>query len=171
MSQIRSSSAWPTCSTDPVKSIATDHPLTRDQQQALKILAGLMIPASAEYQVPGADDQHIFADILRTIIAEPHTARLVVARLDELTDGDFAAATDLARQQAAQQFRESHSPLVAFFHALIAQCYYRDDRVMHSLDMEPRPPFPGGYAVEDGDWSLLDPVRARSPMYRLPPEE
>jgi hypothetical protein len=46
------------------------------------------------------------------------------------------------------------------------QCYYRDDRVMRSLGMEVRPPFPQGFEVERGDWSLLDPVRSRPPLYR-----
>jgi hypothetical protein len=32
--------------------------------------------------------------------------------------------------------------------------------------MEARPPFPQGFSVEQGDWSLLDPVRARAPMWR-----
>ena len=40
---------------------------------------------------------------------------------------------------------------------------------MRSLDMEPRPPFPLGYTLEEGDWSLLDPVRARPKFYRQVP--
>jgi hypothetical protein len=41
-----------------------------------------------------------------------------------------------------------------------------DDRVMRSLGMEPRPPFPEGFEMGQGDWSLLDPVRARAKLYR-----
>jgi hypothetical protein len=37
---------------------------------------------------------------------------------------------------------------------------------MQSLGMEVRPPFPKGFEVEQGDWSLLDPVRVRQPFYR-----
>ena len=37
---------------------------------------------------------------------------------------------------------------------------------MRSLGMEPRPAFPKGFEVERGDWSLLDPVRARPKLYR-----
>ena len=50
--------------------------------------------------------------------------------------------------------------------SIIAQCYYRDDRVMRSLEMEPRSPFPQGFEVEQGDWSLLDPVKRRGRIYR-----
>ncbi len=149
--------------------ITSDHPLTREQQRALKILSGLMIPASPEYQVPGADDELIFSDILRTVIPQQQLARLAIDQLNKLANGDFAGGTSTAVQQATQRFRESGSPLVGFVHALVAQCYYRDDRVMKSLDMEPRAPFPQGFDVDEGDWSLLDPVRARGPMYRSPP--
>jgi hypothetical protein len=50
---------------------------------------------------------------------------------------------------------------------VVLLCYYRDDRVMRSLGQEPRAPFPKGHVVEQGDWSLLDPVRARPRMYRV----
>ena len=59
-------------------------------------------------------------------------------------------------------------PAVFVLESLILQCCYRDDRIMRSLGMEVRPPFPDGYEVEAGDWSLLDPVRRRAPFYRQP---
>jgi len=34
------------------------------------------------------------------------------------------------------------------------------------LGMEARPPFPHGYTLEQGDWSLLDAVRKRLPFWR-----
>ena len=36
------------------------------QRRSLRCLAEMMIPASAEYGVPGAADDAIFADILRS---------------------------------------------------------------------------------------------------------
>lgn len=50
--------------------------------------------------------------------------------------------------------------------AVVSRAYYRDERVLRSIGVEPRPPFPGGYPMEQGDWSLLDPVRQRPAMYR-----
>jgi len=38
--------------------------------------------------------------------------------------------------------------------------------LMRSLGREPRA-FPKGHIVEQGNWSLLDPVRARPPVDRL----
>jgi hypothetical protein len=38
--------------------------------------------------------------------------------------------------------------------------------VLRSLGMEPRPPFPKGHTLEQGDWSLLDAVRNRPRLWR-----
>jgi hypothetical protein len=48
----------------------------------------------------------------------------------------------------------------------VLQCYYRDDRVMRSLGIEPRSPYPKGRVLEQGDWSLLNRVRDRPRMWR-----
>jgi hypothetical protein len=37
---------------------------------------------------------------------------------------------------------------------------------MRSLGMEPRPPWPKGFDVPQGDWFLLEPVCARGKIYR-----
>jgi hypothetical protein len=34
------------------------------------------------------------------------------------------------------------------------------------LGREPRAPFPQGHVLEQGEWSLLDAVRSRPPMWR-----
>jgi hypothetical protein len=40
---------------------------------------------------------------------------------------------------------------------------------MRSLGMEARAPFPKGFEVPAGDYDLLDPVRARGPIWRDAP--
>lgn len=148
--------------------ITTDHPLSVAEQSALRRVAGIMIPASAEFGVPGADDDAIFADLLTTARAGANVAvvRSLVARLDELGRAPFVDLDEAGQQDVCERFRQSSSPLVAAIVTLVVQCYYRDDRVMRSLGMEPRPPFPKGFVLEEGDWSLLDPVRARGKIYR-----
>jgi hypothetical protein len=42
--------------------------------------------------------------------------------------------------------------------------------VMRSIGMEARPPFPKGHELEQGDWSLLEPVRARGRIWRRVPD-
>ncbi|MFU8817757.1 MAG: hypothetical protein ACNA7W_20620 [Pseudomonadales bacterium] len=149
--------------------IASDQPLTDQQRAALRRLAGLMIPASLDYGAPGADDEAIFADILKTLAPQSELVRQAVDELNAVAGGDFAELDPAAQSAASERFRTSGSPLVGLLVALVTQCYYRDDRVMRSLEMEPRPPFPLGFELEDGDWSLLDPVRARGKRYRDAP--
>jgi len=68
-----------------------------------------------------------------------------------------------------EAFLASDAPSVTTLGRVILQCYYRDDRVVRSLGLEPRPPFPKGHTLEQGDWSLLDPVRARPKLWRDAP--
>lgn len=148
----------------------TDHgTLTAAETRDLRALAGIMIPASATYGVPGADDELIFADILRSLERDTADARTALALLARLAGGSFADLPPVRRAEVAAIFKqEGGAPLFAL-NRVVLLCYYRDDRVMRSLGQEPRPPFPKGHEVEQGDWSLLDPVRARRPFFRRVP--
>ncbi len=132
----------------------------------LRCLAGMIIPPSAEYDVPGADDGTIFADIVGSIGRDTDQVRAALAKLHSLAGGSFAALDPARRSTVSAQLRAERSPAVGVLTRIVLLCYYRDDRVMESLGLEPRPPFPKGHVVEQGDWSLLDPVRARSPFWR-----
>jgi hypothetical protein len=144
----------------------TDNPLTPTQSDDLRAIAGVIIPASTEFDVPGADDPAIQADIVATLGRD---ARLVRQALDQLARlaGSPLAGLDPARREAvAVELRATGGAAVVTLTRVVLQCYYRDDRVVRSLGLEPRPPYPKGHVLEDGDWSLLDPVRARPPMWR-----
>ena len=146
--------------------MSVDSPLTPTQCDDLRAIASVMIPASAEFDVPGANDPAIQADILATLGRD---ANLVQEALDVLAQlaGQPLASLDQARREAvARELRANGGAAVATLTRVILQCYYRDDRVVRSLGLEPRPPYPKGHELEEGDWSLLDPVRARAPMWR-----
>jgi hypothetical protein len=140
--------------------------LNPGQLRDLRALAGAIIPPSGVYDVPGADDERIFSDILRSLERDRDDIVRALADLAALAGGAFAEV-ELARQaEVAAAFRETGGAPLAALVRVVLLCYYRDDRVMRSLGQEPRAPFPKGHVVEQGDWSLLDPVRARPPMYR-----
>jgi hypothetical protein len=143
--------------------------LTAAQQRSLRCLAELMVPASAKYRIPSAGDDAIFADILRSFGQDSHHVSDVLQTLDRLGGGVFADLPPDRRAAVAAQMREQGGTALTMLSRIVLLCYYRDDRVMRSLDMELRPPFPKGYDVEQGDWSLLDPVRQRAPFYRKVP--
>lgn len=145
-------------------------PLSAVEIDDLRAFAGMMIPASTAYGVPGADDPTIFADILANLGRDRDDVAQALQRLTALAGG--VAFPDLSperRQAVGEAFRaEGGSPLAAITRVVLL-CYYRDDRVMSSLGQEPRPPFPKGHTVEQGDWSLLDPVKKRTPLWRRVP--
>ena len=68
--------------------------------------------------------------------------------------------------RSQRNFAPSGGGAAATLVRVVLQCYYRDDRVLRSLGLELRAPFPQGYVLEQGDWSLLDPVKARPPKLR-----
>ena len=138
--------------------------LSAYQCRSLRRLAEMMIPASAEYDVPGAGDEAIFGEILRSLGRDAGPVTTVLQTLD--ANGPFADLDPQRRDAVAAQLRETGGGALADLTRIILQCYYRDDRVMRSLGLEPRPPYPKGFEVEQGDWSLLDPVRARPKLYR-----
>ena len=141
-------------------------PLAPADAAELRCLAGMIIPASAKHGVPGADDDLIFADILKSVGRDADDVRAALADLGRLAGGSFAALEPARRVAVAEQLRAAGSAAVAVLTRVVLLCYYRDDRVMHSLGLEARPPFPKGHVLEQGDWSLLDPVRARAPFWR-----
>jgi hypothetical protein len=146
--------------------MSADGALTPVQRDDLRAIAGVIIPPSAEFDVPGADDPAIHADMVATVGRDAGPVR---EALDELAlfAGRPLADLDPARRQAvAMELRAKGGAAVATLTRVVLQCYYRDDRVVRSLGLEPRPPYPKGHVLEDGDWSLLDPVRARPPMWR-----
>lgn len=144
-------------------------PLTDAEILVLRRVAADMIPASAQCDVPAADDDAIFGDLLRTAAPAANQVRAALARLNGLAGGAYASLGADERSLAAEQFREDSPALALLLATLVSRCYYRDDRVMRSLGMEVRPPFPKGFHVEPGDWSLLDPVRSRPKIYRDAP--
>lgn len=137
--------------------------LTEAEITGLRILAAAVIPTSATYDMPAADDAAVFKEI---VVEAAHD---LVGVRDALTLFQVVASTPLEavplseRARIAEAFRHRHPAAAACVAGVVVRAYYRDDRVMRAIGMEPRPPFPKGFEVEQGDWSLLDPVR-RGPV-------
>ncbi len=135
--------------------------LTPRQRQDLRTIAAMIIPASAEYRVPGADDDLIQADILATLGRDTALVAAALEHLARLAGRPLAELDAAARDGVANTFRAEGGGPTATLVRVVLQCYYRDDRVLRSLGLELRAPFPKGHVLADGDWSLLDPVKAR----------
>lgn len=142
---------------------------TEQKQIVLRRLAGHMIGASGELDLPGADDEAIFENFL-------HRTESAAAELNKGMDDFFAdfggvaavsALDDDGFKKVIDNAKQKYHPFLETVIRLVARAYYSDPRVLLSLNKEDRPPFPEGNVLEQGDWSLLDPVRKRDPFFRV----
>lgn len=141
-------------------------PLTPREAECLACIAAQMIPASAAYGVPGADDPVIMADMVASLGRDRDGLLRLLAVVDEAA-GDALAALPRDRQAALLARLRAELPGgLAVAEAVVTRAYYRDARVLRALGVEPRPPFPKGFEVEPVDLSLLDPVRQRGAIWR-----
>ena len=150
--------------------IATDNPFSDNEQRILLALVGAVIPSSVEQGVPGADDAHIAADILATVRPFHATVADALQHIESIAtaryDAGYADLDAATRAKLASDLSRSRFAGVGTLVTITVQCYYRDERVMRSLGMEPRPPYPDGFEIPQGDWSLLEPVRQRGKIYK-----
>jgi hypothetical protein len=140
--------------------------LTEQETSDLRSVAATTIPASTEFDLPGADDPVIFADILASLGRDLPHVRQALAAIAAETNGAFATWDQDRREACIAAFYPRGGSAAATLGRVILACYYRDDRVLRSIGHEPRPPFPKGNTIDQGDWSLLDTVRNRPPFWR-----
>jgi hypothetical protein len=140
--------------------------LTEDEISTLREIAGTMIPADPSLGMPGADDPAILADIVRSVGRDLPQVREAVAAIGRKAGGAFAGMDRDGRETLLNEYHADGGMPAATLGRVILGAYYRDDRVLVAIGHEARAPFPKGYDVEQGDWSLLDPVRRRAQFWR-----
>jgi len=99
--------------------------------------------------------------MLKTLGRDTDMVKRALDHLARLAGKPLAALDPAKRDAVIGEFRATGGAATATLVRVVLQCYYRDDRVLRSLGIELRAPFPKGHVLPDGDWSLLDPVRAR----------
>jgi hypothetical protein len=129
--------------------------LSPAETETFRHIAGLMIPADPGYGAPAASDPAIFADILASLGRDLQNVRQAISTLGAN-----------ANEAAICAFLSAPTPPAVALSRVVLQAYYRDDRVLLSLGHEARSPYPQGHVVEQGDWSLLDPVKNRPQFWR-----
>jgi hypothetical protein len=146
--------------------MANDTALSAAEIRALRDIAGTMIPESRAFGVPGADDPAILDDIVKSLGRDLPLVREALAAIAAKSVGAFAGLDRDKREALINDYYTSGGAAPAALGRVILGAYYRDDRVLLALKLEARAPFPKGYALEQGDWSLLDAVRHRPPLWR-----
>lgn len=144
----------------------TDSGLSAAEHRDLSAIAGTMVPVDATLGMPGADDPAILADIVKSIGRDLPLVREALAAIGRKADGAFPDLDQDRREALINDWYKSGGTAAVMLGRLVLGAYYRDDRVLVALGLEARAPFPKGYTLEQGDWSLLDRVRGRTPLWR-----
>jgi hypothetical protein len=145
---------------------AVETGLSAAEIRDLRDTAGTMIPESATFGVPGADDPAILDDIVKSVGRDLPLVREALAAIAARSAGAFAGLDRDGREALINDYYASGGAAAVTLGRVIVGAYYRDDRVLLALGLEARAPFPKGYTLEQGDWSLLDAVRKRAPFWR-----
>jgi hypothetical protein len=140
--------------------------LSATEIRNLRDVAGTMVPDSPAFGVPGADDPAILDDIARSVGRDLPLVRAALAGIAARSHGAFGDLDRDRREALINDYYASGAAPIVALGRVILGAYYRDDRVLLALKFEARAPFPKGYDLEQGDWSLLDAVRARPPLWR-----
>lgn len=152
--------------------MSVESQFTREELQFLKQIVGRIIPASPVDGLPGADDEQILSGFLDTATANSDDLK---KQMHDLAVEDGGLSQLLAMDEAgfdkrfahwANRWPENAHPFFALLMPLLLRVYYQDPRVHAAHGRRPGAPFPEGYVLIAGDWSLLDKVRARPPLYR-----
>ncbi|MGE4280052.1 MAG: hypothetical protein AB7G62_10725 [Magnetospirillum sp.] len=77
---------------------------------------------------------------------------------------DAPSRLALVEKSRRKQARLANGVIVAALKA-----YYTHPQVLHALGAGAVPPFPDGNFLEDDDWSILEPVFERGPIWREVP--
>src|ERR1700704_3630070 len=130
---------------------AAETGLSAAEIRDLRDIAGTMIPESATFGVPGADDPAILDDIANSLGRDLPLVREALAAIAAKSVGAFARLDRDRREALINDYHASGGAAAATLGRLILGAYYRDDRVLLALKLEARPPFPQGYTLEQGD--------------------
>jgi hypothetical protein len=138
--------------------------LSGEEQATLAQVLDALVPARDDARLPGAGALGV-GDHVERAVRGLELAALAQA-LARLAARGFAQASPPERVALLEALAREDP---ATFHALLLHAYggyYHHPRVVEALGLEPRPPFPQGYAVAPTDFALLDPVRGRAKLYR-----
>jgi len=147
--------------------------LTPEQRRGLTAVLDELVPPSDDGRLPGAGALGLAAAIEEKMREQPDLRVAVCggleaadARAREAGAGAFADVPAAGRAELLSRVSAEAPAFLPglIFHTYLA--YYQQAPVLEGLGVPPRPPHPEGYAVAPMDESLLEPVRAREPLWR-----
>jgi hypothetical protein len=144
-----------------------------EEARTLSSVQDEIIPRSDDGRLPGAGELGLVETIEAALEPKPELRPLLVEGLAALGERTRARGAEefanLSKTDRVEVLKELESKLPFFLPAVIALTYvgyYQNPRVLEALGQEARPPHPQGYEVAPTDFSILEPVRKRAPLYR-----
>jgi hypothetical protein len=141
-------------------------PVSSDAVKLLASVLDLLVPPRDDGRLPGAGALGLAEFVVQAAAGDAELGGALAELLAPLAADGFAA---LAPPEQAARLKRLADSTPAAFRTLVIHVYrgyYCHPRVVEALGLEPRPPFPRGYAVPPTDFSILDPVRRRDKLYR-----
>jgi hypothetical protein len=145
-----------------------------DEERMLTTLLDTIIPPTPDGRLPGAGTLDLLTHIARSVERTPMLRPVLEYGLGSLADlarkrhpDGWPALSPAERTTVVEEFTAADQFFLPAFLFLAYSGYYTAPRVVEALGLEPRPPHPQGYPMEDTDLSaLLEPVRKRGKRYR-----
>src|SRR2546429_9927570 len=104
--------------------------LTSAQRDDLRTVAAMIVPASEQYKVPGADAPAIQADMLATLGRDTVLVKQALDHLARLAGKPLAELDAARRETIATEFRATGGGAAAAPARAGLHCYYPDHRVL-----------------------------------------
>ena len=146
-----------------------NQPFEAAQLALLNVLADHIIPRDDSRNMPSAADVPYLDSLVSDLEYYIPQLKAELLELNELSaPSQFVDLDRDVQERVLNELRESRPDYLHRYAIHIYSRYYNDPRVLANLGLEARAPYPKGYTdyVKRGDLSLLDPVRARGPIYR-----
>jgi len=144
-----------------------------DEEHVLLRLLDVIVPPDGDRGLPGAGALGLTTSIARTVQQTPMVRPVVEYGLSTLADlarktqpAGFAGLSAQEAKEVWEEFAATDQFFLPAFLFLVYSSYYQHPRVVEALGLEARAPHPRGHAMEESDWTLLDPVRDRAAMAR-----
>ena len=150
-------------------SIAVE-PFSAAQRAALDVLMDQLIPASPDGRMPAARALGLFTEVSTMRPVDRDLIAKGLADLDQRAlrshGCSFAQLGVQVQQSLVQALSSERSAFVQSFMVQTVGRYMAHPQVLPLIGLEPRPLWPKGNVVAEGDWSLLNVVKQRPKNYR-----
>ena len=131
----------------------------------MQALLHLVIPPSDDGKLPGAGDLGIASAVAKSLASDPEIEAGLRAVQKAARDRDprgLVALSAEGRLEVLESQLGTHPTLMSGLTRWVYPAYYQHPRVLEGLGQPGRPPFPGGFEVEETAPDLLEILRARA---------